>query len=146
MLDKIIPELLVDSHDPENAVGMISSLIFHRLLKQANVVVHDIDLEESDHYYGTFLLEKPKEPKTICKISLESAVKEIIYEDVTTKKIWEGYKDPQKLEARVIEILKPRVRLAEILSAAGSLDEAQAQVELEFGALGKKMLIIRKGA
>lgn len=146
MLDKIITGILLDEQHPENAIGMISALVFHKLLKQANVVIYDIDLEEKDYYFGTFLLKKPKCVKSICKISLESAVKEILYKDPKTEEIWEGLNDPKRLEARTVEILKPRVRLAEILFSSNSFDEAQKRVEAEFGKLGSNVLIMRKGA
>ncbi len=146
MLDNTIAEILLSEESPADAIGLISSLVFHRLLKEVNVVIHDIDLEQSDHYFGTFLLEKPKEAKTVCKVSLESAVKEIVYEDTKSKKMWTGLNNLKKLRLRMVEVLKPRVRLAEILSSADSVAEAQRKIELEFGNSGRNMLIIRKGA
>ena len=146
MLDNTIAEILLSEESPANAIGLISSLVFHRLLKKVNVVIHDIDLEQSDHYFGTFLLEKPQEAKTICKVSLESAVKEIVYENKENKKVWTELNNLKKLRLRMVKVLKPRVRLAEILSSADSVAEAQRKIELKFGNSGRNMLIIRKGA
>lgn len=146
MFNTIVTETMMTHENPANAIGLISALIFHRLLKKADVVIHEIDLEENEFFFGTFLLEKPKDPKTTCRISLESAVRDILYEDIDKKITWSGLRNFKKLEERIIKALEPRVRLAEILSSAVSLQEAQTQVETEFGSFGKNLLIIRKGA